>query len=48
MHKLAKINTPIFWAEGHPGSLNREDWKIEITGSCENPPLPLPQVIEKG
>ena len=37
MHKLAKINTPIFWAEGHPGSLKREDWKIEITGSCDNP-----------
>ncbi|MCB5254932.1 MAG: molybdopterin-dependent oxidoreductase [Candidatus Cloacimonadaceae bacterium] len=37
MHKLAKLNTPIFWAEGHPGSLKREDWKIEISGSCENP-----------
>ncbi|MDD3533228.1 MAG: molybdopterin-dependent oxidoreductase [Candidatus Cloacimonetes bacterium] len=37
MHKLAKLNTPIFWAEGHPGRLKREDWKIEISGSCENP-----------
>lgn len=37
MHKLNKMNTPIFWAEGHPGRLDREAWKIEVTGLCENP-----------
>lgn len=37
MHKLAKMNTPIFWAEGHPGKLDRENWTIEITGLCDNP-----------
>ncbi len=37
MHKLARMKTPIFWAEGHPGSLTREDWKIEVTGLCEKP-----------
>jgi DMSO/TMAO reductase YedYZ molybdopterin-dependent catalytic subunit len=37
MHKLAKMNTPVFWAEGHPGKLDRETWKIEVTGLCDNP-----------
>lgn len=37
MHKLAKMNTPVFWAEGHPGKLDRENWKIEVKGMCENP-----------
>jgi DMSO/TMAO reductase YedYZ molybdopterin-dependent catalytic subunit len=37
MHKLAQLNTPIFWAEGHPGRLDRENWQLEITGSCDNP-----------
>jgi len=31
------MNTPIFWAEGHPGKLDRESWSIEICGSCEAP-----------
>jgi len=31
------MNTPVFWAEGHPGSLNREQWKIEVCGSCDAP-----------
>jgi len=35
--KLAAMNTPIFWAEGHPGKLDRENWKIEVTGACEHP-----------
>lgn len=35
MHRLAELNTPIFWAEGHPGSLDRENWKIEVTGACD-------------
>jgi DMSO/TMAO reductase YedYZ molybdopterin-dependent catalytic subunit len=37
MSKLAKMNTPIFWAEGHPGKLDREHWKIEVTGLCDKP-----------
>lgn len=37
MHKLAKMNTPIFWAEGHPGKLDRESWTLEVSGSCEAP-----------
>ncbi len=37
MSILKQLNTPIFWAEGHPGTLNREDWKIEVTGLCDSP-----------
>ncbi len=37
MTKLAKLGTPIFWAEGHPGALDREKWKIEVTGLCKTP-----------
>jgi DMSO/TMAO reductase YedYZ molybdopterin-dependent catalytic subunit len=37
MSKLADLNTPIFWAEGHPGSLNRDTWELAVTGSCSNP-----------
>lgn len=37
MHKLAKLNTPIFWAEGHPGSLSRTDWTLEVQGACRAP-----------
>lgn len=39
MHPLAKLKTPIFWAEGHPGKLNREDWQIEVTGLCKKPQI---------
>ena len=27
----------MFWAEGHPGKLNREGWVIEVSGLCANP-----------
>lgn len=37
MHKLAQMNTPIFWAEGHPGTLDRESWTLEVTGHCTKP-----------
>lgn len=37
MHKLAQLKTPIFWAEGHPGTLNREKWTIAVSGSCTKP-----------
>ena len=37
MSKLKELGTPILWAEGHPGRLNRDGWEIEVTGLCENP-----------
>ena len=37
MSRLKELRTPIFWAEGHPGKLNREDWVIEVNGLCANP-----------
>ena len=37
MSRLKELRTPIFWAEGHPGSLDREAWKIEVTGLCRRP-----------
>jgi len=37
MDKLAAMNTPIFWAEGHPGELDRENWTIEVKGACDAP-----------
>jgi methionine sulfoxide reductase catalytic subunit len=35
--RLKELRTPIFWAEGHPGKLNREGWRIEGSGFCANP-----------
>jgi DMSO/TMAO reductase YedYZ molybdopterin-dependent catalytic subunit len=35
--RLKELRTPIFWAEGHPGKLNRESWGIEVGGPCVNP-----------
>jgi DMSO/TMAO reductase YedYZ molybdopterin-dependent catalytic subunit len=35
--KLKELRTPVFWAEGHPGKLNRERWVIEVGGFCANP-----------
>ena len=37
VNKLAAMKTPIFWAEGHPGTLDRENWELKVTGSCEKP-----------
>jgi len=37
MSKLKELRTPVFWAEGHPGKLNREGWVIEVSGLCANP-----------
>jgi DMSO/TMAO reductase YedYZ molybdopterin-dependent catalytic subunit len=37
MSRLKELRTPIFWAEGHPGKLNREGWTIEVSGFCANP-----------
>jgi DMSO/TMAO reductase YedYZ molybdopterin-dependent catalytic subunit len=35
--KLAELNTPIFWAEGHPGPLSREGWEVELVGLVRKP-----------
>ncbi len=37
MSRLKELRTPVFWAEGHPGKLNREGWTIEVSGFCANP-----------
>ena len=37
MSRLKDFHTPVFWAEGHPGKLNREGWIIEVSGLCANP-----------
>jgi DMSO/TMAO reductase YedYZ molybdopterin-dependent catalytic subunit len=37
LSRLKELRTPIFWAEGHPGKLNREGWIIEVSGLCANP-----------
>ena len=37
MSRLKELRTPVFWAEGHPGKLNRERWVIEVSGFCTNP-----------
>jgi sulfoxide reductase catalytic subunit YedY len=37
MSRLKELRTPVFWAEGHPGLLDRESWKIEVTGLCKKP-----------
>jgi DMSO/TMAO reductase YedYZ molybdopterin-dependent catalytic subunit len=37
MSRLKELGTPIFWAEGHPGKLDRERWIIEVSGLCANP-----------
>ena len=37
MTRLRELRTPVFWAEGHPGKLDREGWVIEVSGFCANP-----------
>ncbi len=37
MSNLADIQTPIFWAEGHPGPLSAQGWKVEVGGLVEKP-----------
>ena len=37
MSRLKELSTPVFWAEGHPGKLEREGWKIEVAGLCKKP-----------
>jgi DMSO/TMAO reductase YedYZ molybdopterin-dependent catalytic subunit len=35
--KLKDMHTPIFWAEGHPGPLSSEGWKVQLGGLVEKP-----------
>jgi DMSO/TMAO reductase YedYZ molybdopterin-dependent catalytic subunit len=35
--ELKRMGTPVFWAEGHPGSLDAAGWEIEVRGLVENP-----------
>ena len=37
MDTLADLQTPIFWAEGHPGPLERDSWELQIIGACLEP-----------
>jgi DMSO/TMAO reductase YedYZ molybdopterin-dependent catalytic subunit len=37
MSRLKELKTPVFWAEGHPGHLDRHTWRIEVTGLCKWP-----------
>ncbi len=37
MSRLKELNTPVFWAEGHPGILDRKNWKLKVSGTCRNP-----------
>jgi DMSO/TMAO reductase YedYZ molybdopterin-dependent catalytic subunit len=37
MSRLKDLKTPVFWAEGHPGSLDREGWQIEVRGLVSKP-----------
>lgn len=37
MSRLKKLKTPVFWAEGHPGTLDRAGWEIAVKGLCDNP-----------
>ncbi|HEX2965495.1 MAG TPA: molybdopterin-dependent oxidoreductase [Syntrophorhabdaceae bacterium] len=37
MSRLRELNTPVFWVEGHPGTLDREQWTVEVAGACRHP-----------
>ncbi len=37
MSRLKELGTPIFWVEGHPGPLDRENWQIDVVGLCSHP-----------
>jgi DMSO/TMAO reductase YedYZ molybdopterin-dependent catalytic subunit len=34
MSRLKLLRTPVFWVEGHPGSLDREGWQVRVDGLC--------------
>lgn len=37
MSRLSDLQTPIFWAEGRPGPLAAEGWRVEVSGLVEQP-----------
>ncbi len=37
MSRLKELRTPVFWAEGHPGSLDRAGWELHVDGLCKKP-----------
>lgn len=37
MGRLRDLKVPVFWAEGHPGELDRQKWTVEVTGTCKKP-----------
>ncbi len=37
MSKLKEMHTPIFWAEGHPGPLERKGWTVAFDGMVDRP-----------
>ncbi len=37
MSRLSQMNTPVFWAEGHPGPLSAEGWQVEVGGLADRP-----------
>jgi len=37
--RLKDLKTPVFWAEGHPGKLDRESWIVSVDGFCKNPKI---------
>jgi DMSO/TMAO reductase YedYZ molybdopterin-dependent catalytic subunit len=37
MSKLNEMQTPVFWAEGHPGPLAAEGWQVRLGGLVEKP-----------
>ena len=37
MSKLKDMQTPVFWAEGHPGPLSAEGWQVRLDGLVEKP-----------
>ncbi len=39
MSRLKELHTPVFWAEGHPGRLDREGWSVKVGGLCKNPKI---------
>jgi DMSO/TMAO reductase YedYZ molybdopterin-dependent catalytic subunit len=47
LDKLSDMDTPVFWTEGHPGKLVKENWKIEIAGLCDKPSVLTWQDLQK-
>jgi DMSO/TMAO reductase YedYZ molybdopterin-dependent catalytic subunit len=35
--RLKELKVPVFWAEGHPGRLDRDKWEIDVRGACTLP-----------